>query len=197
MPNKDTANRPGFKMLAIAVSAVLVAALAVTGIVAYGQNYTDNTTSLGETNATNTTDTGMNETGTAAIEEEVEEEPEDETFTASAEPDSQCSSVITAENGNVSLNNTVTMTAEALSDETMTAGLNDTQIASLDQLIENACSAIREGKSVTALGHLQTARDILSAASETEVAEEPEAEDEDEPDDIDVEDEEDEGFEEE
>ena len=196
MPNED--KKPAFKFLAIAASAVLVAALAATGIVAYGQNNTGNMTMFDKTNATDTsssnmTDTTANETDTAATEEE-------ETFTASTEPNSQCSSVITVDDGTVSLNSTLTMTAEELSDETMTAGLNDTQVASLDQLIENACSAIREGKSVTALGHLQTARDILSGASGTETAEveaegEVEVEDEDEAGDIDVEDEEDEGLE--
>jgi hypothetical protein len=194
MPNED--KKPAFKFLAIAVSAVLVAALAATGIVAYGQNNTGNMTMFDGTNATDTassnmTDTTANETDTAATEEE-------ETFTASTEPNSQCSSVITVDDGTVSLNSTLTMTAEELSDETMTAGLNDTQVASLDQLIENACSAIREGKSVTALGHLQAARDILSGASGTETAEveaEGEVEDEDEAGDIDVEDEEDEGLE--
>ncbi|MGI0048355.1 MAG: hypothetical protein ACREAW_02345 [Nitrososphaera sp.] len=193
MPNED--KKPAFKFLAIVVSAVLVAALAATGIVAYGQNNTGNMTTFDETNATDTsssnmTDTTANETDTAATEEE--------TFTASTEPNSQCSSVITADDGTVSLNSTTTMTAEELSDGTMTAGLNDTQVASLDQLIENACDAIREGKSVTALGHLQAARDILSGASETETAEagdEGEVEDEDEAGDIDTEDEEDEGLE--
>lgn len=178
-------------MVVIAVSAVLVAALGVTGIVAYGENNIGNMTMFEDTNATNTsnmTDTTLNETGTPAIEE-VEEEPEEETFAASAVADSECSSVITAEDGTVSLNNTVTMTAEELGDETKTAELNDTQIASLDQLIENACEAIRDGKSLTALGYLQTARDILSDTSETEVAEEPE--DEDEAGDFDVDEQED------
>ena len=198
MPNED--KKPAFKFLAIAVSAVLVAALAATGIVAYGQNITGNMTAFDGTNATDTassnmTDTTANETDTA-----TNDTSEEETFTASSEPNSQCSSVITVDDGTVSLNSTTTMTAEELSDGTMTAGLNDTQIASLDQLIENACSAIREGKSVTALGHLQTARDILSGASGTETAEveaedEVEVEDEDEVGDIDVEDEEDEGTE--
>lgn len=78
------------------------------------------------------------------------------------------------------LNGTVTMSAEELSDEL------ETLTAELDKLIENACVAIREGESVTALGHLQTARDILSIASEIEAeeeAEEPEEEDEDEEED--------------
>jgi cytoskeletal protein RodZ len=182
MPNED--KKPAFKFLAIAVSAVLVAALAATGIVAYGQNNTGNMTMFDQTNATNTassnmTDTTANETDTTATNDTSEEE----TFTASAVADSECSSVITVDDGTVSLNSTTTMTAEELSDGTMTAGLNDTEIASLDQLIENACSAIREGKSVTALGHLQTARDILSEASGTETAEagdEGEVEDENE-----------------
>jgi hypothetical protein len=191
MPNED--KKPAFKFLAIAASAVLVAALAATGIVAYGQNNTGNLTAFDETNATGTTSANMTDTTTNDTSEE-------ETFTASTEPNSQCSSVITAEDGTVSLNSTTTMTAEELSDGTMTAGLNDTEIASLDQLIENACSAIREGQSVTALGHLQAARDILSGASGTETAEveaegEVEVEDEDEAGDIDVEDEEDEGLE--
>ena len=162
MPN-DT-KKHAFKVAAIAASAVLVAALAATGIVAYGQNNTGNMTAFDQTNATG--DTG--------------EQTEEETFSASAVADSECSSVITVDDGTVSLNSTTTMTTEELSEEaeTMTAGLNDTHVASLDQLIENACDAIREGKSVTALGHLQTARDILSEASETETAEAGDEEDE-------------------
>jgi hypothetical protein len=50
--------------------------------------------------------------------------------------------------------------------------------AELNKLIENACVAIREGESVIALGHLQTARDILSIASEIEAEEAEEPEDE-------------------
>jgi hypothetical protein len=184
MPNED--KKPAFKFVAIAASAVLVAALAATGILAYGQNNTDNMTSL-DANATGTASANTTSTSNAT------EDTGEETFTASAEPNSQCSSVYTTE-GAVSLNSTTTMTAEALSEEaeTMTAGLNDTQVASLDQLIENACDAIREGKSVTALGHLQAARDILSGAETTETAgDEFEVEDEDEAGDIDAEDEED------
>jgi hypothetical protein len=193
MPN-DTKN-PAFKFVAIAVSAVLVAALAATGIVAYGQNNTGNLTAFDESNATGTASANVTTSSNATTTNDTSEEV---TFTASSEPNSQCSSVITVDDGTVSLNSTTTMTAEALSEEaeTMTAGLNDTQVASLDQLIENACDAIREGKSVTALGHLQAARDILSGAETTETAgDEFEVEDEDEAGDIDVEDEEDEDLE--
>ena len=131
----------------------------------------------GETNATDTASTS-NMTETLAFQNATE--ASEETFTESAEPNSECSSVITVE-GHVPLNKTTTMTAEELSEEaeTMTAGLNDTHVATLDELIENACDAIRDGKSVTALGFLQTARDVLSEASETETAaEDVEVEDE-------------------
>jgi hypothetical protein len=45
-----------------------------------------------------------------------------------------------------------------------TSNLNDTQTAMLSELIENACDAIRHDKSVTALGFLATAQDILNQA---------------------------------
>jgi hypothetical protein len=176
MPTDNETTKPGLKVVAIAVSAVLVAALAATGVLAYGQNSTSNTTTLEETNSTDTASNNMTETTTSSSESDDTGEQDEETFTASAVADSECSSVFTTE-GAVSLNSTMTMTAEEISEEagTMTAGLDDSQIASLDQLIENACDAIREGKSVTALGHLQAARDVLSTASEIE-EEEPEDE---------------------
>jgi hypothetical protein len=177
MPKDNNTAKLSMKVVAIAASAVLVAALAATGVLAYAQNNTgSNTTMFGETNATDTASTS-NMTETSASQNATE--ASEETFTASAEPNSECSTVYTPE-GSVSLNSTVTMTAEEVSEEaeTMTAGLNDTHVATLDELIENACDAIRDGKSVTALGFLSTARDVLSEASETETTDEGEVEDE-------------------
>ena len=189
MPKDNENTKPGFKVVAVAASALLVAALVATGVLAYGQNNTgSNMTALeGQANATGAASTNMTET---ASSNDTREQDDEETFTASTVADSECSSVITAEDGTVSLNSTTTMTAEELSEEaeTMTAGLNDTQVATLDEMIENACDAIRDGKSVTALGFLQSARDILNEA-ETGTAQADEAEDGDEPGDVDAADE--------
>jgi len=196
MPNEESAKKPATKAIAIAASAVLVAAaLAATGILAYGQNGTNITSS--DDNATgrvasNATESAANATGAAATNDTSNR---DETFTASATANSECSPVITTDDG-VAVDGASTLIAGVDEDKlnTMTASLNDTAAASVDELIAQACDAIRDGKSVTALGLLQSVRDIINESSETQAAgaddqaadDSGEVEDEDEPGDVDV-----------
>jgi hypothetical protein len=192
MPKDNKNIKPGLKIVAITASAVLVVALAATGVLAYAQNNTgSNMTALEElTNATSSASSNATETTSSTTASNNDEENDETTSTASAAVDSECTPVITTEDG--AAVNDVTSLAGTMSDEeieTMTAGLNDTQFATLDQLIENACDAVRDGKSVTALGYLSTARDILNDASETDTAEaqdDDQVEDEDESSNVDA-----------
>ena len=187
--------KPGFKVVAIVGSALLVAAMAATGVLAYAQNNTgSNTTALQEQlNATSAATLNSNETASSsgAAPQDDSDQADETTSTASAAVDSECTPVITTEDG-VALNGATSLTGRTLDEDalqTMTAGLNDTQFSSLDELIENACDAVRDGKSVTALGFLSAARDILNDASEIETAEAQggdEVADEDEPGDVDA-----------
>lgn len=195
MPNDNKTVKPGLKMLAIAASAVLVAALAATGVLAYGQNNTGSnmTTFEEQANATDTAFTNMTETATASSNatNDTAEQADEATFTASASADSECSPVITTDDGAAS-NGTTSFIGTLSEDEaaTMTASLDDSQAATLDALIENACDAIRDGKSVTALSFLSAAQDVLNNA-DTEAAEaEGEVQDEDESGNVDAADEE-------
>jgi hypothetical protein len=188
--------------------------MAATGsfaaIIAYAQGQTDDSelTTFEEAMAPEETTTAANAT----------DQTNETTTTASAAIDSACTPVMTAEDGanqtvtsslnvtggpstgglnasDITANETTTATIGAAENATATAGLNDSQTATLDALIENACDAIRDGKSVTALGFLATAQDVLNnAETGTETAAQTEAnevEDVDEPNDVDVGEEED------
>jgi len=206
------------KIAAVAVASILVTAAFVAAmgsfaaIIAYAQQYSaDNshmTTFEEEANAsddtTMSTDTSSQQTANSTSNDTRTQS--DETTTASTfVEDSACAPVLTASDTGLSDSTRLASledddngstdssgTSSSLSNTTTAAtGQNDTQSASLESLIESACDAIRDGKSVTALGFLSSAQEILNGDAGTQAASQIDlqeddviAEDQDEPGDI-------------